>query len=229
MKITENWLNHKIKEALVSEESKQYNDYFKKHKDLFDLDSSKVAKKLIKDGEIDKAAWIIAHSLNKVEKLNLAILIGEKVLPVYEKMYKDETLPREVIDLMKQYRRYLSKNNNIINLDVYEKNYSKLLSNHDEYIEDILSDAFHNTDKSKDFFKAKEALVAIEAIDSLFGRDNIKNEGVKELEITDGEAISAAIVISRNCVDKSDFDDIIKFTLNLLEKNESKELSSKNL
>ena len=45
-------------------------------------------------------------------------------------MYKDEKLPREIINLMKQYKIYLSKNNNIINLDVYDENYSKLLTKH---------------------------------------------------------------------------------------------------
>ena len=228
MKITEKWLKNMTKDSIMPYQAIEFNAYFKKH-NLFDLDSSEVAKNLIKNDEIEIAYWFIAHSLNKVEKLNLAILIGEKVLPIYEKMYQKETLPGEIITLMKKYRRYLSKNNNIINLNLYDENYSKLLEEYDEYLPEIINTAYDNSEKNKDFEKAKDALITIEAIDGLFGRDNIKEETVDHSKVNDGQHIEAALLISNRCVKKSDFDEIFKFGVDLIEKNEkSKELNSKS-
>ena len=98
MKITKRWLE-------------RYDVYkndikYATENNLINLSDVDFVKKLIKADKLDWANWTIVWSLNKINMIKYAVFAAELVLPIFEKKYPNDDMPRKAIEAAKQFILY---------------------------------------------------------------------------------------------------------------------------
>ena len=73
----------------------------------------KVLNLCLKQDKIDWANWLIVRLLNRKNSIRYAIFAAEKVLPLYEKNYPNDAIPRKAIEAaIKILENYTKENRN---------------------------------------------------------------------------------------------------------------------
>ena len=68
-------------------------------------------KKLMENGKIDWANWLIVRLMNKKQKVQYAIFAAEQVISIFEKKYPDDNRPRKAIEAAREYLNHPTKKN----------------------------------------------------------------------------------------------------------------------
>ena len=76
-----------------------------------ETDGKKVVKKLIAEGKLDWANWLIVRIMEYKQYVSYAIYAAEQVLPIYEKKYPEDKRPREAIEAAKKCLKNPTKEN----------------------------------------------------------------------------------------------------------------------
>ena len=95
MLITKKWL----KSHNACSEGIEYCE----HEGLIGLSAGVFAEKLIDANKLDWSNWLVAHALEKIDKVRYAAHAAEEVLPVYEEKYPDDDRPRKAIESANAY------------------------------------------------------------------------------------------------------------------------------
>ncbi len=101
MKITLAWL----KKNNACEEGIEYCEA----KGFIGLPIKEFARKLIKADKLDWANWLIIRILQKPDTVKYAVFAAELVLPIFEKKYPNDDMPRKAIEAAKQYKLHKGK------------------------------------------------------------------------------------------------------------------------
>lgn len=95
MKITKKWLE-KRNACKPSLEHVCNNNYI-------GLDIVLFLEKLMKEGRLSDAIWLITRYMNKRQNVLYAIFAAEQVLPIFEEKYPNDDRPRKAIEAAKDY------------------------------------------------------------------------------------------------------------------------------
>ena len=95
MKITLAWL----KKHNACAEGMEYCE----RKGLIGLPADQFAEKLVEGNKLSWANWLIAHALQKLDKVRYAVYAAEQVLPIFDKKYPGDDRPKNAIAAAKAY------------------------------------------------------------------------------------------------------------------------------
>ena len=101
MKLTKEWLQEKL---ACSEGMK----WFLSHK-IKTVEG--VTKKLIAEGKLDWANWLLSRAMSHTQQIQYAIFSAEQVIDIYEKEYPKDDRPRKAIEAAKEYLNKPSEEN----------------------------------------------------------------------------------------------------------------------